>query len=220
MQDFENKNDMMYDNNGSVDLAKENLNGFNTNNVEAQNNVASQFESGNQYNIGAQNQQYNNMSQPQGYGTAQYNNMSQPQGYGTAQYNNMSQPQGYGTAQYNNMSQPQGYGTAQYNNMSQPQGYGNPQYNNMGQDQYEISKIMKERNAAQNMLILSWFSFLGILLAIIGWIIGIIVFVKLGNIYTTDEIALSKKRTATIVASIGFGLSVVNSIIGILRVFG
>ncbi len=205
MQDFENKNDMMYDNNGSVDLAKENLNGFNTNNVEAQNNVASQFESGNQYNIGAQNQQYNNMSQPQGYGTAQYNNMSQPQGYGTAQYNNMSQPQGYGTAQYNNMSQ--------------PQGYGNPQYNNMGQDQYEISKIMKERNAAQNMLILSWFSFLGILLAIIGWIIGIIVFVKLGNIYTTDEIALSKKRTATIVASIGFGLSVVNSIIGILRVF-
>jgi hypothetical protein len=178
MQDFENKNDMMYDNNGSVDLAKENLNGFNTNNVEAQNNVASQFESGNQYNIGAQNQQYNNMSQPQGYGTAQYNNMSQPQGYG------------------------------------------NPQYNNMGQDQYEISKIMKERNAAQNMLILSWFSFLGILLAIIGWIIGIIVFVKLGNIYTTDEIALSKKRTATIVASIGFGLSVVNSIIGILRVFG
>jgi len=206
MQDFENKNDMMYDNNGSVDLAKENLNGFNTNNVEAQNNVASQFESGNQYNIGAQNQQYNNMSQPQGYGTAQYNNMSQPQGYGTAQYNNMSQPQGYGTAQYNNMSQ--------------PQGYGNPQYNNMGQDQYEISKIMKERNAAQNMLILSWFSFLGILLAIIGWIIGIIVFVKLGNIYTTDEIALSKKRTATIVASIGFGLSVVNSIIGILRVFG
>ena len=191
MQDFENKNDMMYDNNGSVDLAKENLNGFNTNNVEAQNNVASQFESGNQYNIGAQNQQYNNMSQPQGYGTAQYNNMSQPQGYGTAQYNNMSQPQGYG----------------------------NPQYNNMGQDQYEISKIMKERNAAQNMLILSWFSFLGILLAIIGWIIGIIVFVKLGNIYTTDEIALSKKRTATIVASIGFGLSVVNSIIGILRVF-
>jgi len=192
MQDFENKNDMMYDNNGSVDLAKENLNGFNTNNVEAQNNVASQFESGNQYNIGAQNQQYNNMSQPQGYGTAQYNNMSQPQGYGTAQYNNMSQPQGYG----------------------------NPQYNNMGQDQYEISKIMKERNAAQNMLILSWFSFLGILLAIIGWIIGIIVFVKLGNIYTTDEIALSKKRTATIVASIGFGLSVVNSIIGILRVFG
>ena len=206
MQDFENKNDMMYDNNGSVDLAKENLNGFNTNNVEAQNNVASQFESGNQYNIGAQNQQYNNMSQPQGYGTAQYNNMSQPQGYGTAQYNNMSQPQGYGTAQYNNISQ--------------PQGYGNPQYNNMGQDQYEISKIMKERNAAQNMLILSWFSFLGILLAIIGWIIGIIVFVKLGNIYTTDEIALSKKRTATIVASIGFGLSVVNSIIGILRVFG
>jgi hypothetical protein len=205
MQDFENKNDMMYDNNGSVDLAKENLNGFNTNNVEAQNNVASQFESGNQYNIGAQNQQYNNMSQPQGYGTAQYNNISQPQGYGTAQYNNMSQPQGYGTAQYNNMSQ--------------PQGYGNPQYNNMGQDQYEISKIMKERNAAQNMLILSWFSFLGILLAIIGWIIGIIVFVKLGNIYTTDEIALSKKRTATIVASIGFGLSVVNSIIGILRVF-
>ncbi|SDY36425.1 hypothetical protein [Lachnobacterium bovis] len=192
MQDFENKNDMMYDNNGSVDLAKENLNGFNTNNVEAQNNVASQFESGNQYNIGAQNQQYNNMSQPQGYGTAQYNNMSQPQGYGTAQYNNISQPQGYGTAQYNNM----------------------------GQDQYEISKIMKERNAAQNMLILSWFSFLGILLAIIGWIIGIIVFVKLGNIYTTDEIALSKKRTATIVASIGFGLSVVNSIIGILRVFG
>ena len=192
MQDFENKNDMMYDNNGSVDLAKENLNGFNTNNVEAQNNVASQFESGNQYNIGAQNQQYNNMSQPQGYGTAQYNNMSQPQSYGTAQYNNMSQPQGYG----------------------------NPQYNYMGQEQYEISKIMKERNAAQNMLILSWFSFLGILLAIIGWIIGIIVFVKLGNIYTTDEIALSKKRTATIVASIGFGLSVVNSIIGILRVFG
>lgn len=95
----------------------------------------------------------------------------------------------------------------QYNYATQNQGYGNQQGGYAYQNPYDDTKILEERDAASSAYHLSWFSLLGIIIPLVGWIVGGIVFSKVGKIITTDEIALHKKKSAKTIATIGFTLS-------------
>lgn len=156
---------------------------------------------------------YNNNNDPYGSSSG-YSNAQQNDPYGQNGYNN-NQQNPYGNNSYNNGQQSDPYGQ---------NGYNNNQQNSYGQNPYQapdfysnINREFPDENAgkATASMVLGIISLVACCLPIAGYpvsIIGLILGIKSKDSITNG----GRAKAGIIMSSIGLGLTVISSIIGVI----